>query len=148
MKINWGTGIVLSFIAFISFILYFVFTALSNPKADHELVTKEYYSKDLEYQKDLDASANLEAFNGQLKILKVTEGLEIQFPESMSSEEITGAVNLYRPSNQKLDFEWPLKTTNNRFIIPADHLVEGRWNISIKWEFTGKPYLFRSRLTY
>jgi hypothetical protein len=148
MKINWGTGIVLSFIAFISFILYFVFTALSDPKADHELVTDEYYSKDLEYQQDLNASANLGAFKGEVKLLKVAEGLEIEFPESMNSESITGTVNLYRPSNEKLDFELPLRSSDNRFLVPADHLVEGRWNISIKWEFNGKPYLFRSKLTY
>ncbi|MFM1878908.1 MAG: hypothetical protein RLZZ241_1774 [Bacteroidota bacterium] len=148
MKINWGTGIVLAFIAFISFILYFVFTALSDPKADHELVTDRYYSKDLEYQQDLYASANLEAFNGQIKLEKVTEGLAINFPESMGSEIITGTVNLYRPSNENLDFELPLRTTGNRFVVPADHLVEGRWNISIKWEISGKPYLFRSKLTY
>ena len=68
MKINWGTGIVLAFVAFISFILYFVYIALSDPRADHELVTEAYYSKDLEYQQDLTASANLDHFGGNFGV--------------------------------------------------------------------------------
>ena len=41
MKINWGTGIVIAFALFISFILYFVFSVQSNSKYDNELVVEE-----------------------------------------------------------------------------------------------------------
>ena len=36
MKINWGTGIVIAFIAFISFIMYFVVNMNVNKKYDHD----------------------------------------------------------------------------------------------------------------
>lgn len=45
MKINWGTGIVLAFIGFITFILYFVFRMSTDDSANHDLVTEEYYKK-------------------------------------------------------------------------------------------------------
>ena len=140
MKINWGTGIVLAFVAFISFILYFVYIALSDTRADHELVTEAYYSKDLEYQQDLTASANLDHFGGNVRILQDTKGLEIKFPPAMDPKDISGSVSMYRPSNESLDFELEL--------IPAKYLVSGRWNINLKWTYQGKPYLYRSRLTY
>lgn len=148
MKISWGTGIILSFVAFISFILYFVYVALSDPRADHELVTEEYYSKDLEYQQDLTASDNLELIEGKLSIRSVPEGLEIQFPGAMTEEAISGRVAMYRPSNENLDFELAINTVDSKFIVPAELLVSGRWNITIKWTYQGKPYLYRSRLTY
>ena len=43
MKFNWGTGIVLAFIAFISFIMYFVISMNTNNKYDHDLVSENYY---------------------------------------------------------------------------------------------------------
>ena len=51
MKINWGTGIVLAFIGFISFIMYFVVNMNTNKKYDHDLVTEDYYKQELEFQK-------------------------------------------------------------------------------------------------
>ena len=56
MKINWGTGIVLAFIGFITFILYFVFRMSTDDRANHDLVTEEYYKKELSYQQEIDAS--------------------------------------------------------------------------------------------
>ena len=50
MKINWGTGIVLAFIGFIGFILYFVIRMSTDDSANHDLVTEEYYKKELSYQ--------------------------------------------------------------------------------------------------
>mgnify|MGYP006208917377 CR=1 FL=1 len=40
MKINWGTGIVIAFGLFMTFILYFVFEVQSNSKYDNDLVKK------------------------------------------------------------------------------------------------------------
>lgn len=148
MKINWGTAIVLVFVAFISFILYFVYIAMSDPRADHELVTEEYYSKDLEYQEDLTASDNLVKFGGEVSVVRIEEGLEIHFPAEMLPEKILGSAAMYRPSNEKLDFEIELNPTNSRFIIPETKLVEGRWNITLKWTYDGQAFLHRSRLNY
>ena len=58
MKINWGTGIVIAFIAFISFIMYFVINMNINKKYDHDLVTEDYYKKELEFQNDIDKETN------------------------------------------------------------------------------------------
>lgn len=148
MKWNWGTGIVLAFVAFISFILYFAYIAMQDPRADHELVTEAYYSKDLEYQAELTAADNLETYGGEVSVLKIAEGLEIRLPEGMHHADISGSVSMYRPSNEKLDFELPLQFSGNRYIIPEDLLVEGRWNITVKWTYKGNPYLHRGRIIY
>ena len=49
MKISWGTGIVIAFGLFITFILYFVFTVQSDSKYDNELVVEEYYKHDAHF---------------------------------------------------------------------------------------------------
>ena len=53
MKINWGTGIVLAIIAFIGFILFFVIKMSTDDRANHDLVTEEYYKAELGYQKEI-----------------------------------------------------------------------------------------------
>ena len=148
MKFNWGTGIVLAFVAFISFIMYFVVVANSDPRADHDLVTEEYYRKELEYQQDLDASRNLELFGGQVEVLRISGGLGIRFPEGMDLQGIDGKVSLYRPSNKQLDFEFPIQNSDTLQLIPASRLLDGRWDIRVNWTYKGKPYLFRERITY
>jgi nitrogen fixation protein FixH len=148
MKINWGTGIVLAFIAFIAFILYFVFLASSDPRADHDMVTEEYYKKELEYQKELDASANLTAFEGDVTVTRLTEGLRIDFPKGMEASGIQGKVSLYRPSNEQLDFEMSIEEFDSLLLIPSSRLLDGRWDIRMEWTYDGKPYLYRGRFTY
>ena len=148
MKFNWGTGIVLAFVAFIAFILYFVALSFRDPASNHDLVTEDYYKKELKYQEDLDASRNLEDIGGDVKTTITDKGLRIEFPEVMKPEKIKGTVSLYRPSNKQLDFETPIQLSNKQLLIPKSRLLDGRWDIRVYWTYEGKPYLFRQRLTY
>lgn len=138
----------LAFVAFISFIMYFVVVANSDPRADHDLVTEEYYRKELEYQQDLDASRNLELFGGGVEVQRIPEGLGIRFPEGMDPRGIDGKMSLYRPSNKQLDFEMPIQNSDTLQLIPASRLLDGRWNIRLNWTYGGKSFLYRSRITY
>lgn len=148
MKFNWGTGIVLAFAAFIAFILYFVVLSTRDPASNHDLVTEDYYRKELLYQEDLDAAKNLEDIGGGVKATITGEGLQIEFPAQMAPEKIKGTVSLYRPSNKQLDFETPIQLSNKQLLIPKSRLLDGRWDIRVYWTYEGKPYLYRSRMTY
>ncbi len=148
MKFNWGTGIVLSFIAFIVFILYFVVLSFRDPASNHDLVTEDYYQKELKYQDDLDAAENLEKAGGGMQVVLVEEGLQIQFPEYMEPDQIQGTVSLYRPSNKQLDFKTPIQLTARQLLIPKSRLLDGRWDIRVEWTYEGKRYLFQQKLTF
>ena len=82
MKLNWGTGIVLAFIAFISFIMYFVIRLSLDHNANHELVSNTYYKEELAYQEKIDAEKNSVKFDAKLKVKKSDNGLRIEFPEN------------------------------------------------------------------
>lgn len=148
MKFNWGTGIVLAFVAFIAFIMYFVVLSTRDPASNHDLVTEDYYRKELKYQEDLDAARNLEEIEGGVTATITDKGLEIEFPGFMDPEKIRGTVSLYRPSNKQLDFETPIQISNKHLLIPKSRLLDGRWDIRVYWTYEGKPYLYRSRMTY
>jgi hypothetical protein len=148
MKINWGTGIVIAFIAFISFIMYFVVNMNVNKKYDHDLVTEDYYNKELEFQNDIDKETNAKNLVENLSWQKTTEGLVITFPETLIKENITGKVFLYRPSNKQFDFETELSLSNHNLLIPDKRLLDGRWNIKVDWQYNGKSYLYKKEIIY
>ena len=75
MKINWGTGIVIAFGLFISFILFFVIRVQSNTKYDNELVTEEYYKREATVQNDIDKQQKALTLNDKVTFIKTNEGI-------------------------------------------------------------------------
>jgi hypothetical protein len=148
MKINWGTGIVLAFIGFISFIMYFIITMNVDKRFEHELVTEDYYGEELGYQNEIDKLNNSKKLVENITYNRTQEGLIIKFPETLNVEKITGKVFLYRPSNKHLDFETTISLSKSYLLIPDKRLVDGRWNISIDWQYNGNSYLFKESINY
>ncbi|MFD2916194.1 FixH family protein [Psychroserpens luteus] len=148
MKFNWGTGIVIAFIAFISFIMYFVINMNMSDKYDTSLVREDYYEAELELQNDIDKENNSKTLESNLSWKRTDKGLEISFPESLDTDKITGKVFLYRPSNKQVDFETAISLSNQNLLIPDKRLLDGRWNIRVDWQYNGKSYLYKKEITY
>ncbi|MGF1558215.1 MAG: FixH family protein [Flavobacteriaceae bacterium] len=147
MKINWGTGIVIAFIVFITFILFFVVRMTTDGRANHDLVTEEYYKAELGFQKEIDAEKNANK-NAKIFVEKTQEGLLLKFPENLDLKKVKGTVSLYRPSNKHLDFDLPISLSQAHLLIPDKRLLDGRWDIKVLWEYEGENYLHRESLTY
>ncbi|WP_242204301.1 FixH family protein [Aestuariivivens insulae] len=148
MKLNWGTGIVIAFIGFISFIMYFIITMNVNDKYDHDLVTEDYYGEELAYQNDIEKLKNAKTLTENISYEKTGEGLKILFPKNLDHKRITGKMFLYRPSNKQLDFETAISLSNTYLLIPDNRLVDGRWNIKIDWQYNGISYLYKESINY
>ncbi|GAB5471943.1 MAG: FixH family protein [Maribacter sp.] len=148
MKLNWGTSIVIAIISFIGFILFFVVRMSTDDKANHDLVTEDYYRAELSYQDEIDAETNAKTDAVQLVIEKNTNGLLVTFPEKVTAEKVEGKVFLYRPSNKHLDFDFPISLSNSHLLIPDKRLVGGRWNITVSWEYQNETYLHKESITY
>ena len=148
MKFNWGTGIVITIIAFIAFIMYFVITMSTDNNYSHDLVTDQYYQAELNYQQEIDAEKNLNALNEKVSIQKNEKGLLINFPSKFKNEKVEGKVFLYRPSSKQLDFEIPISISDTYLLVPEQRLVDGRWNIKILWKHKNTNYLYKEELVY
>ena len=148
MKFNWGTGIVIAIIAFMSFIMYFVITMSTDKSYKHDLVTEKYYEKELEFQDQIDATKNASELEENITLINTLEGLQIIFPSNFPPEEIEGKVFLYRPSNKQLDFEIPISISNTYLLVPEKRLLDGRWNITVSWSYKNTSYLFKEELNF
>ena len=146
MKFNWGTGIVIAIIGFMSFIMYFVITMSTDNTYSYDLVTDKYYQQELKYQDEIDATKNAQKLKENIKVVRVEEGLQLKFPSGFTPKEIKGKVFLYRPSNKQLDFEIPISLSNTYLLVPEKRLLDGRWNIIVTWSYKNKDYLFKKEL--
>ena len=148
MKINWGTGIVLAFVAFITFILYFIVLMNTDSRANVNLVTEDYYRAELGFQKQIEAEKRANELTGNITIRKTAQGLDIVFPKNMENQNIKGTISLYRPSNKKIDFKLPLELSGTQMLVPKEKLLGGRWDVTILWTFKGEDYMYRKRILY
>lgn len=128
--------------------MYFVVRMSAQDRAGHDLVTEDYYKKELGYQGDLDAAKRAVEYGAELKVERTREGLEVHFPSGYEPQKISGTVALYRPSNRQLDRDFPLKLTESRLLIPDTELVDGRWDITIRWQYGEQIFLHKRKLTY
>ena len=144
--INWGTGIVIAFAIFITFILYFVFTVQSNSEYDNELVVEEYYKHDAKFGDEMARIQDAQDLEQKPVIKNTSEGITIVFPEVFIPENIKGKVAFYRPSNKKFDFEVPISLSGSSLNVPKKKLLGGRWNINMEWQYDGKQYLTKDTI--
>lgn len=148
MKLNWGTGIVIAFICFITFIMYFVINMMTNDNYDHDLVVEDYYKQELNFQNDINKEKNARSLDQDITWERTNAGLLLKFPNYMEEKDIAGRIFMYRPSNKTLDFNLPIDLKNHNILIPNSKLVEGRWNIKVDWTNLESEYLYKKSIVY
>ncbi|WP_299669977.1 FixH family protein [uncultured Polaribacter sp.] len=148
MKINWGTGIVIAIVAFMGFIMYFVITMSTDKAFKYDLVTENYYQKELDFQDEINAEKNAIRLTEKVTIQRTEKGLEVEFPKEFTPENIQGKVFLYRPSNKQLDFEIPISISTTYLLVPEKRLLGGRWNIHVAFSYENKEYLVKKEIQY
>jgi hypothetical protein len=130
-RINWGTGILISIIIFITIT---VLTGVFLMNQDVQLVTDNYYEKDLKYQEKIDILNRTAAMEEKVDIRFDGSVVEVVFPESFQSEKISGEIYFYRPSDRNKDFSIPITLNSDaRQIIPVTRIEKGFWRIKLNW---------------
>ena len=148
LKISWPLGIVVSLVAFIIFILSFVYKAMFLPNYDHHLVSENYYEDELLYQQEIDKENRGLGLEENISLTKNENGLLIKFPTEFEAEAISGTVYFQRLSNNKIDFKKEIQLNSHEMLIPKEQLVQGRWDIKIEWKAFEVDYLYKEKIIY
>lgn len=130
-KFSWGTGILIVIIIFMVLTITTV-VFLMNQKVD--LVTDNYYAKEIKYQQQIDKMNRTNEFGDEIKIIADANAVRLIFPVVLTQKKIDGTVHFYRPSDSARDFILPLSIdTTNQQIIPVNNLARGYWKVKIDW---------------
>jgi hypothetical protein len=138
---NWGKGLTIVIIAFMSFILYMVITLMTKGNAD--LVSEDYYKKEIEYEKEISALKNTEASKEKVVIMDKGDFIIFQFPTTKNIENIE--IQLLRPNNDKKDVTVTEKNTKN-VMIEKKKLEKGIYKASIHYTSQGQRFLQKEEL--
>ena len=138
---NWGTGIVIFFTLFaISMISAVVATTRHAP----QMVQKDYYALDLNYQAHLEKKQNTAALAAapQVRYEREQQSIRIAFPEGMVAK--SGTAKCFRSVTTQDDVVTKIENTA-LLSIPADQFASGRWHLELDWEdASGKPYFWET----
>ncbi|NWF88508.1 MAG: FixH family protein [Ignavibacteriaceae bacterium] len=138
MKLNWGTGIVITIIVFliISFAMIFHFM---NQRVD--LVTDNYYEKTLVYQKQIDEAERSKQFDKDIQLEYASNQLKISFPDSLVKNLVNGQLLFYRPSDSNKDFKTSFQLNDaGETILDVSTLERGYWKLQLNWFIDNESY--------
>lgn len=140
-KFNWGHGIA---IFLVIFLMLNVAAVLYTFSQDVELVTDNYYEKELKYEEQLIQERRGMDLSDSLKIELDKLNLVINYPKSLLKQNIKGNIHLYRPDQKKFDYNIKIEhdSTGLQMINMAGK-APGKWKISITLNYGSLDYLFK-----
>jgi hypothetical protein len=137
MKFNWGAKIALMYSGFVVLILFLVFKSM---KQDFQLVSDDYYQKEIKYQDVIDAGKNQSQLSAPVSIHANEANVSFDFPQEFKDKDCKGNVQFYSAVSSKWDASFPLKTEQNSMNISREKLQPTRYLVKINWESAGKKY--------
>lgn len=141
MKFNWGVGAFTLFGGFVIFIISMVFLASGQ---SHELVTENYYEKELAFKEVLKQKARTNSLDQATTVEVSNKQLNIVLPTGKQATK--GTILLFKPSAQKDDRLLSFKGANNAFDFDLNSLNNGMYKMKIQWEVGGVVYFHEQKI--
>ena len=135
---NWGRALLLVFVLFAGFMGYLVYRASGT---HFDLVSKEYYRDELNYQDKIDGLRRAAAISKVLMKTGANRQLLVELPVELEGKEISGELWLYCKINAALDLKLPLKRDTalvRRFDL-SKH-PSGNYLVKLHWQADDLKY--------
>lgn len=133
---NWGKGIVIGMGLFMSFIITLVVIMMNN---DTDLVSEDYYQKELAYNKQYDAQQNYMNAGETIEVNIQKDTFFLAFPSKLQTGKVE--VELKRPNNKNQDANFTVDA-QEKVMIPTAMLPKGAFDCILHGTYKGKPYEF------
>jgi hypothetical protein len=140
MKFNITTGLIAFFSiwAIVLFILVY-----KSTQENIDLVTKDYYNREIAYQGQIDKEKNASGLSQPLRVVfnKSGNAVEFVFPGDFRSKPITGSIHFFRPDDATKDFDVKLEgDTMLTYYFPAEQMKKGLWRAQVEWQCNEVSY--------
>ena len=133
---NWGKGLVIGLVLFMSFITILVVLMFRSAEDSFD---KDYYEKGLAYDVEYEQKQQVITDKAEPTISYNDTVLSITFKAAES-----GQINFKRPSSKKEDKV--INFTGNEVNINRKELLNGEWKMIIRWTNNQKIYLFEKSI--
>jgi nitrogen fixation protein FixH len=136
----WPIGLVVAFGVFIAGTVGLVVLSARTPS---ELVSADYYDRELRYQDDIDRRARTQALKGQVRVAYDADRrqLTLALPAVHAARRAEGEIHLYRPSAAGLDRRVTLEVdSRGQQTLDAATLSDGLWRVRVTWRVGGEDF--------
>jgi hypothetical protein len=135
---NWGYKIAILYIGFVLLILTLVGMS-SRQKVD--LVSADYYEKELKFQDRLDDLNRSNELSEPLVWSVQAGSILLNFPNEFKGRKTSGSIYFFRPSDSGMDKTLVIPADTNLVRnISTNILNSGLYKMEISWESEGQKY--------
>jgi hypothetical protein len=140
---NWGTKI---FIVYVVFVLGIVFMVFKSSMQKTDLVTTDYYTKELKYQDKIDEMNRVAALSAPVKYAVKDNELIIEFPKDFNGKKITGEAVLYCPSDENKDIRQQFSLQDEILKMKIPPARDALYQLQLSWQDGGVTYYFEKKI--
>ena len=140
---NWGHKIIIVYGVFVGGM---ILLAYQSSRQNTELVTDDYYAKELVYQQRIDQSKRTALVSAPVQVLIINIELSIHFPKDFAAKKISGDLTIYCPSNEKKDIHQQFSVTDSEVNVNLPANYKGLHYIKLTWETEGVNYYFEQKV--
>lgn len=140
---NWGHKIIIIYVVFIAGIVFMVFRSATQ-KTD--LVTTDYYAKELKYQEKIDQMNRVSALSLPVICEVQNDTLLVRFPSDFAGKRVTGEAHVYRPSDEKKDIKKTFSLQDEVLMITLPVGASGLYELHLSWQEGGVTYYFEKKI--
>ncbi|MGZ3942295.1 MAG: FixH family protein [Bacteroidia bacterium] len=135
---SWGIKIATLYLGFVGLIITLVVISM-NQKVD--LVSKDYYAQEINFQQKIDATKNANAAKGQIMIKTNNEYVVFEYDPSLMSKDLKGEINFFRPSDAEKDMKVQMNPDiDGMQTVPINKMSHGMYKVQMSWSSGGKNY--------
>jgi nitrogen fixation protein FixH len=138
MNFHWGKKVAALYIGFVLIVIGMVIFAMTKST---ELVSSNYYEKEIKYQDQIDKVKKTAELSEQVKIENTGVFLLIKYPPTYNLKDIKGNILFYRPSDEVKDFKLDLALDEGGMQkVVTNKFAKGIWKVQINWRMNGIEY--------
>jgi nitrogen fixation protein FixH len=111
-----------------------------------DLVTTDYYAKELKYQDKIDEVNRTNALSEEVKYTIGNNAITIILPKDFEGKQVNGKIDLYCPSDETKDISQAFNGTNKQLSIPFVKTTKGLYELQITWQVDKVNYYYQKKI--
>ncbi len=142
----WPLGVALTLVGFLASTVTLVVIACSQRV---DLVSPDYYERELRYQGQIDRVERTHRAASQASVAYDASGkcITVSLPADQAHHDVTGLIELYRPSAAGMDRMVNLQPDANGVQrLDAAGLAPGLWKVRVSWTVGDQDYFLDQKV--
>jgi len=141
----WPFGIITAFALFFVGMASVVVIAATHRE---HLVSESYYEQELNFQRQIDSADRAKKCGAGIAYDSTKNSVVITLPVVQLAQKASGTIELYRPSEPKLDREFLLEPkADGTQAFDVSNLAGGLWSVRVKWIAGGENFFLEQKIT-